>query len=168
MPATRNKQDKTEDFLNLQSARQSIESELDYARSGLAYYVSRSQALEELLSYLDSLDEQSALRGNGSSATVRRKTSVSVPKRETKSKGKQAGRVPSTGQGFWLELVSAEKKSAADIANAAADKLGFDPTKDRQQILVLKQRVTPSLNSLVSAGKIKDDGAGRQRRFFRP
>jgi hypothetical protein len=156
---------------NLQTAREYIEAELSNAREGLAYFASRAHALEHALADLDSLDgaasapkntrpsvDKPTQNGNGAHQHVKRKTVAAA---------NPAGAVPPTRADFWLDLITAERRSAVDIAHAAAQKLGLDPKKNRKQVLVLKQRVGPSLASLVSGQKIKDTGTGRARRFYR-
>jgi hypothetical protein len=99
---------------------------------------------------------------------------VSAAKREGKrgrkvrgaNRSSGEGQLPTTGTDFWLQLVTEEPRSAVDIANAAADSIGLKPDQ-RELIQKLKQRVAPALATLVSAQKIQDTGAGRERRFFK-
>lgn len=77
-----------------------------------------------------------------------------------------ADSLPPTGGDFWLNLISDQPQSAVDISNAAISALGITP-EQKGRIQKLKQRVSPALASLVSAQKIKDSGAGRERRFFK-
>jgi len=93
--------------------------------------------------------------------------------RNTRSRNTQAGTdaghaagLPKTGAAFWLELISAQPQTAVDISNAAIATLGLKPEQKRQ-IQKIKQRVAPALSSLVQAQKIRDTGAGRERRFFK-
>lgn len=99
-------------------------------------------------------------------------TSVSSGKqRERGTKPRTAGSdtgegLPTTGAEFWLNLVNEQPRSAVDISNAAIATLGIKPDQKRQ-IQKLKQRVAPALANLVATQKIRDSGAGRERRFFR-
>ena len=77
-----------------------------------------------------------------------------------------ADSLPPTGGDFWLNLVSDQPQSAVDISNAAITALSIAP-EQKGRIQKLKQRVSPALASLVSSQKIKDSGAGRERRFFK-
>lgn len=88
------------------------------------------------------------------------------PGRQAAGKTNAADSIPSTGGDFWLKLVSDEPKSAIDISKAAIAALGLKP-EQKAKIRKLKQRVAPALAGLVSTHKIKDSGAGRERRFFK-
>jgi len=73
--------------------------------------------------------------------------------------------LPFTGGDYWINLITAQPQSGADILHAAIARLGFTPT--RQQVQKLTNRVTFSLRALVEAGKIQDSGSGRKRRYFK-
>ena len=180
---------------NLKSARQAIEPELDHARQGAAYYAARVEALETALQQLDSVEGDSAasLKGAANAGGMKRsavhgrrrahaasngtgngngsaRTRAGVAKRGRKTGAaagaKRSGSTLSTSGDFWLSLVSEEPRSAVDIANAAIETLGIQPDQ-KAEIQKLKQRVSPALAGLVSAHKINDSGAGRERRFFK-
>lgn len=74
--------------------------------------------------------------------------------------------LPTTGAEFWLNLINDQPQSAVDISNAAIATLGIKPEQKRE-IQKIKQRVAPALASLVATQKIRDSGAGRERRFFK-
>lgn len=171
---------------NLQSARQAIKAELSYAKQGAAYYEARVEALETALHQLDNVEGDTPANGSKARAgtdspksnggTRLRRTRVAngsagqhagAAKRGRKRvAAKHANDVPATGGDFWLKLVSEQPRSAVDIANAAIETLGIAPDQ-KDQILKLKQRVSPALAGLVSAHKIRDSGAGRARRFYK-
>jgi hypothetical protein len=159
---------------NLRSAQQSIRAELDQAKKGVSFYTSRVAALESALEKLDSVDVPAAPKNrmtthpNGKSSKVPGAKRAQKPRAPARTGQKNGSAVlPKTGGEFWLNLVTADEQSAVDVASAAAKSIGLDPLKDRKQILVLKQRVTPALNGLVSAQRIQDSGTGRERRFFK-
>jgi len=80
--------------------------------------------------------------------------------------GGDESKLPTTGTDFWLKLVTDEPRTAVEIANVAAQEIGLKP-EQKEQIQKLKQRVAPALATLVAAKKVRDTGAGRERRFFR-
>jgi hypothetical protein len=159
---------------NLQSARQAIKAELTHAKEGVAYYTARVQALESALQQLESVEgvgsasskaekpRKNAKPGKG--AEVKRGRQARVTNGEAKRAS--ANDLPSTGGEFWLKLIGSQPQSAVDISNAAIAVLGLKPDQ-KKAIQRLKQRVAPALAGLVSAHKIKDSGAGRERRFFK-
>lgn len=180
---------------NLKTARQAIEAELSHAKKGIAYYMSCVEALETALHQLESVEgEQPSTKGAPPLASTKSekangrkrgrkahgaKTSASAtasasPKGNGAKRGPkpragsltEAGTLPPTGGDFWLNLVSDQPQSAVDISNAAISALGIEPDQ-KELIQKLKQRVSPALASLVSAQKIRDSGAGRERRFFK-
>jgi hypothetical protein len=158
---------------NLKSARQSIHAELEHARQGVAYYLTRVEALEEALAKLESVESTTGVPARPSKASK-------VPKAPKAQKARGQGKVgrppraqavgngaklPSTGKGFWPNLVTAQPQSAPEILDAAIKALGISPSKD--QVKKLSQRQTSALNTLVKAREIADSGSGRERRFFR-
>lgn len=84
----------------------------------------------------------------------------------TAGQGAEGGRLPTTGVDFWLKLVTVEPQTAVEIANAAAREIGIK-SDQKEQIQKLKQRVAPALATLVTAKKVQDKGAGRERKFFK-
>lgn len=181
---------------NLKSARQAIEAELAHARQGAIYYSTRVEALEAALEQLESVEAEgdtstrASKRGanstNGAkqaesrrgrkrrsaSGTAPRGAAAGTPRQQHSQKSRTArasrgsSSLPTTGGEFWLKLVSDEPRSAVDISNAAIEALGIRPDQ-KDEIQKLKQRVSPALAGLLSAHKIQDTGAGRERRFFR-
>ncbi|GAB3540373.1 hypothetical protein GCM10027343_09370 [Noviherbaspirillum agri] len=178
---------------NLKSARQAIEAELAHARQGATYYSTRVEALEAALEQLESVEADGdtstratkrgatgakqaeprrgrkrrsasggAQRGNGAGAPRQQQSQKQRAARASRA----AGSLPTTGGDFWLKLVSDEPRSAVDISNAAIEALGIRPDQ-KEEIQKLKQRVSPALAGLLSAHKIQDTGAGRERRFFK-
>lgn len=154
---------------NLQSAKSAIEAEIMHARQGLAFYRSRLETLEKTLDQLDSVSlpediiqiEESEKRSSSAKAHTGRKRG-----RRSSSNAPSFGKeLPTTGADYWLELVSDQPQSAADILRQAVAKLGFHPTK--LQVQKLRQRLAPGLKGLLQAKKIQDSGSGRDRRFFR-
>lgn len=113
-------------------------------------------------------------KGEGEAGRAAATKRASGAKREGKrgqkargaSRSEGEGQLPTTGTDFWLQLVTEEPRSAVEIANAAAESLGLKP-EQRDLIQKLKQRVAPALATLVSAQKVQDAGAGRERRFFK-
>ncbi len=156
---------------NLKSARQAIEAELSHARQGATYYAARVEALEVALHQLKNVEgDGKAVSREEKPRASAKKPKVNGARRGRKSRGvagaNGAQGLPSTGGDFWFSLVSEQPQSAVDISNAAISVLGIKPDQ-KEQIQKLKQRVSPALAGLVAAQKIRDSGAGRERRFFK-
>lgn len=100
--------------------------------------------------------------GNGAARASGKETA----RRGRAASGAESEGLPATGAEFWLNLISDQPRSAVDISNAAIETLGIKP-EQKEQRQKLKQRVAPALASLVAAQKIRDSGAGRERRFFK-
>jgi hypothetical protein len=156
---------------NLVSAKAAIRAEIAHAKKGAAYYQSLVQALEEALSRLDRVNDAPMpvkKAGRKSVASVI-DAAMEMPKkrgRKPGSKNKKTGAgLPSTGKNFWPDMMTDEPQSAAEVLQAAAEKLGIDKTPD--QMKKLTQRATFALNDLVKKGIIADSGSGRGRRFLR-
>ncbi len=162
---------------NIDAAKAALQAELSQAKQGLAYYQSQVSALEATLSQLGALGSVGAAkpagakRGRKPGKTVKAEKPVKAA-RGRPAKAKKGGRaakgpndLPFTGGDYWPDLVGSEPQSASDILNASVSGLAFEPTKE--QVKKLAQRMTFVLNSLVKAGKIKDSGSGRGRRFFK-
>lgn len=156
---------------NLKFARDVISAELQHAKQGLAYYEERVLQLESALHQVESLNGL----GNGKTVPKSAKKNGGAKKRagtrpQAKARNHASGRngsaLPITGVEFWMRHVSTKPKSAVDIANAAAAALQLDPEKDKKLIRVLKSRVSPALQNLVSTKRVQDTGTGRERRFF--
>lgn len=157
---------------NLESAKAAIQAELSHAKEGLAFYQSRIESLQKMLT------ELAHFNGAGIGTTVTkgkrgRKPGVSIAttiavKAGKKKAGKEASNghdLPFTGGDYWTNLVLDEPRSASEILDAATSSLGFSPTKT--QLQKLAGRMTFALNTLVKTNKIKDSGRGRERRFFK-
>ena len=182
---------------NLKAARQAIKAELSHAKEGRAYYLSRIEALEIALQQLESVEDVESISSTGTQSPANAKgAKTNDRKRGRKARGSErdssangyataeadgakkrsqkprtksaddADSLPPMGGDFWLNLVSDQPQSAVDISNAAISALGIAP-EQKGRIQKLKQRVSPALASLVSSQKIKDSGAGRERRFFK-
>lgn len=181
---------------NLKAARQAVEAELSYAKQGIAYYMSRAEALEIALHQLENVEGEPSASSKGMKSQANAKSpKTNGRKRGRKARGSEQGSsaagspkpqgngakrgskpragsssdadsLPSTGGDFWLNLVNEKPQSAVDISNAAISALGIAQDQ-KGQIRKLKQRVFPALAGLVSAQKIKDSGTGRERRFFK-
>ncbi|MFC3109771.1 hypothetical protein ACFQAT_18605 [Undibacterium arcticum] len=151
---------------NIQSAKKSVQLELDQAKQGRDYYQSRIDALEKALAQLTSVDTAAATgtRVTRESAEKKPLGKKATPARLAKSKGSSA-KFPSTGGDFWIDLITDQPQSAADILNAAFTKLAITPTKELKQ--KLGARMTAALASLIGSKQIKDSGARRERRFFK-
>lgn len=163
---------------NLKSAKQAIQAELSHAREGAAFYQSRIVALEDALDKLDSVETV-----NGKAPKASRSKREAPAHHEKRGRASRAGaaagsangstsstsgagKLPSTGKGFWPSLITAEPQSAGDILNAAIKTLGITPSKDQMKKLV--QRQTNALHQLVKSKAVADSGSGRERRFFLP
>jgi hypothetical protein len=153
---------------NLESAKAAIEAELSHAKEGLAFYHSRIEALEKMLSQLANV----AGLKSASPAQGKRIKKIAVGKRTKIVKGKRAAResgganeLPFTGGTYWTDLISERPQSVSEILDTAVGKLGFSPTKE--QIKKLAGRMTFALNALVKTKQIQDSGSGRDRRFFK-
>ena len=149
---------------NLKSAQQAIQSELDHARQGVAFYQERVVALEEALAKLDSIDApKTSLTSKGIKPKTIRGEKIQKPK--IKVSGSPNGKLPSTGGDFWTNLLTTQPQSAPEILSAAVKALGISPSKE--QLKKLSQRQTNAFHNLVKAKMISDSGSGRERRFFR-
>ena len=156
---------------NLESARAAIQAELSHAKEGLAFYHSRIDSLEKMLTQLVSFSGSSTAGHDAVAVKGKRgrKAGVSVVTKPAKKKaGKEASNgngLPFTGGDYWTNLVLEQPRSASEILEAAVGSLGFTPNKIQTQKLA--GRMTFALNTLVKTNKIKDSGKGRERRFFK-
>jgi hypothetical protein len=153
---------------NLQSAKSAIKAEIIHARQGMDYYKSRVEILEQALTQLENAGAPE--RASGARAKSRRGAEAAAASRPRRGRrpGKQATgahELPYTGGDYWLNLISDEPRSAAEILKASVGSLGFEPEK--AQIQKLRQRLTAALQALLQAGRIKDSGAGRERRYVK-
>ncbi|MBV8665833.1 MAG: hypothetical protein JO269_05040 [Burkholderiaceae bacterium] len=148
---------------NLESARTAIEAELLHAKEGFAFYRSRIEALQKMLSQLDSVNGApvAGRRGRKPGALKQRPVATQKARRFAGNGHK----LPFTGGNYWADLISEKPQSVSDILGAAVSKLEFTPSEE--QVKKLAGRMTFALNALVKTRKIQDSGSGRERRFFR-
>lgn len=167
---------------DLNVARHAIEAELARAEQGLQFYMNHVESLKSALAELSKVEEGLGQALNSKQARKRPSAKAATPARTAgrkrakakpqaaKAQGaksqvaKPARELPSTGSDYWLQFIAEEPRTAVEITRAAIDALGFVPTPD--QVKVLKQRISPSLETMVKNKKIKDTGAGRERRYF--
>lgn len=156
---------------NMQSAKAAILAELSSAKTGLTYYQSRVAALEKALTELENLDtfdtaasttEKKGKKGGNAAVPVK---AAKAAKKQGADEKSDARKLPSTGGDFWQNLVSEQPKSAGDVLQAALDSFGMELNKEQRKKIA--QRMTFAINALVKAGKIRDSGSGRERRFFK-
>jgi hypothetical protein len=161
---------------NLESARAAIEAELAHAKEGFAYYQSRIDALQKMLSQLASVagaDGVTATGRRGKRGRPSRKAAADKPAKATgnRGRGRKAGNgaggneLPFTGGNYWTNLISEKPQAVSEILHAAIGKLEFIPSEE--QVKKLAGRMTFALNALVKTKKIQDSGSGRERRFFK-
>jgi hypothetical protein len=153
---------------NIKSARQAIQAELDHARQGAAFYQSRVDALEEALKKIHDIESDALPNGkglkNGAHAETPRKQAK--PGRKPRMQAPQSEeKLPSTGKGFWPDLITEHPQSAPEILTAAIRSLGISPSKE--QTKKLAQRQASALSLLTKSGEIESSGSGRERRFFK-
>lgn len=159
---------------NIKTAIQAIQAEIAHAKSGMTFYVSRVEALQQTLAELNQMDG----RASAPSAPVAlAKPEPKQAKPATGKRGKKAkranakpadktssdGDLPFTGGDYWPNLISDQPQHGSDILKAAISGLGFEPSAEQSKKLA--QRMTFALNALVKAGKIQDSGTGRARVF---
>lgn len=128
-----------------------LQSELEQAKQGLAYYQERVNMLKTALLEVDS--QRPAVQGKARKAVNARKA--------------QGSSFPETGLAFWLKHITKSARTAPEIALLAAESLNIDPQKDRATFSVLKNRIGPALAALVKSSQITDSGSGRERRYFK-
>ena len=156
---------------NLQSAKSAIKAEIAHAKQGLDYYKSRVEILEQALDQLEHAgtpDHTTATRGKRG-----RPQTVQAALADRPHRGRRPGRraanaqheLPYTGGDFWFDLITEEPHSAAEILKSAVSSLSFEA--DKSQVQKLRQRLTAALQAMLQAGRIKDSGTGRERRYFK-
>jgi hypothetical protein len=154
---------------NLQSAKSAIKAEIDHARKGLDYYQSRVEILEQALTQLEhpGVPERTSRTRRTKESTRVKATEANRPRRGRPPSRKVAGadELPYTGGDFWLGYISDEPHSAAEILKSAVNSIGVE--SDKAKIQKLRQRLTAALQAMLQAGKIKDSGAGRERRYVK-
>lgn len=158
---------------NLQSAKTAIKAEIAHAKQGLDYYKSRVEILEQALDQLEHAgapEDISVSRGR----KRRGAETVQAARTDRPHRAKRTGRraasdsaqeLPYTGGDFWFDLITDEPHSAAEILKSAVGSLGFEA--DKSQVQKLRQRLTAALQTMLQSGRIKDSGAGRERRYFK-
>jgi hypothetical protein len=161
---------------DLHTARLAIEAELARAEQGLQFYKAQVESLKTALAGLAKVEEgfAQALRSgetkkkpDPASHQTSSPRAVERARRESRMEAAKvitAGILPVTGSHYWLQYITDQPRTAVEIAQAAIDAMEFHPTQE--QIRVLKQRVAPSLETLVKSKRVNDSGAGRSRRFF--
>lgn len=171
---------------HLRSAQQAIKAELAHAIKGKDFYASRVEALQNALEQLENADSvkispmgagrrrkaaspgktaRRARKAPAATSAKRAAKKIAAAPASTAAKQKGTGSLPATGGDFWLNLITEQPQSAAQISHAAISAVGVPLSKE--QVTKLKQRATPTLNTLVASQKIRDMGAGRERRFFK-
>ena len=181
---------------NIDAAKAAIEAEIEHAKRGVAHFLARIETLEKTIGHLVGvdggvLDIQRAVTATAnkpakaSKVKPKKATNVTKPATATvaeekakRGKATKAAKpakarksvkvgegLPSTRGDFWVDLLVSEPKSASEVLDAAIGKLGIAPSDTDKKKLA--QRQTFALNALVKAGKIKDSGSGRARRFFK-
>jgi len=157
---------------NLESAKAAIQAELSHAKKGLAFYHSRIDSLEKMLTQLanvsgssDALSARPALKVKGGRKAEVAKATKPAKKGRAGKDSAGGNDLPFTGGDFWPNLVLETPRSASEILEAATSSLGFAPSKLQAQKLA--GRMTFALNALVKTKKIQDSGRGRERRFFK-
>jgi hypothetical protein len=156
---------------NLESARAAIEAELSHAKDGLQYYHTRIEALESMLGQLAGFQGPAAVpaaRSKRGPKPGKAAVKAARPEKGVRRKGERkinSSGLPFTGGDFWESLVLDAPRSFPEILEAAIGKLEFEPTKP--QVQKLSGRMIFAINALVKAGKIRDSGSGRARRFFK-
>ena len=152
---------------NLDSVKVAIRAEIEHAKKGAAYYQTLVTTLEQALAKLDSVDAD-AVAPKGVFKKSKTGGEIEQPKHGRKSGSRNKNgdaELPSTGKDFWPSLITDQPQSAADILNAAIEKLGITPTPEQRK--KLSQRATFALNNLVKTNAIADTGSGRGRRFLK-
>jgi hypothetical protein len=158
---------------NINTAIEALKSELARAEQGLLFYKNHVDSLKAALVGLGKVEEGviQALKSKDAKqkpATALTKQTITQPKvgraKKTDVPAKVKSALPKTGKEFWLQYITSEPRTAAEITRVALEGLGFTPTID--QVKVLKQRVGPSLEAIVKSGMVQDSGSGRERRFI--
>src|SRR4051794_20066193 len=124
---------------NLQSAKSAIEAEIMHMRQGVAFYQSRLETLEKTLDQLDSVslpEDIVQIEESGKRPSSARTKAAYKKGRGRRSVTIASGKeLPTTGGEYWLDLVSGQPQSGAEILRQAIAKLGFHPSKLQVQKL---------------------------------
>lgn len=150
---------------NIGDAKKAIQEELKHAREGLEYYRARVATLEATMSQLDGIDNPS---GAPIGANPQQKRRGRKPGRKPRDQVVPTrNELPSLRGEYWVNFVTSEPQTAAEIFKTAKASLGFEPSKS--QLDKLKKSQVYSLNHHVNISKrIQSSGAGRERRFYKP
>lgn len=155
---------------NLQSAKSAIEAELSHAKEGVIFYQLRVEALENALLQIANLgaidlsENLNVKKGRGLKQSAKYARTSRGMKGETRTSSSHKA-LPFTGGDYWVNLISEQPKTGPEILRAAVGKLDFSPSKE--QIKKLAARMTSALGMLLKENQIQDQGAGRQRRYFK-
>lgn len=155
---------------NIEKAIGALSAELDHAKRGLSHYQSIVRNLENALVNLGVVGSASQNEGSAGDDSGKPRRGRKPKSAADLAQGKQSGKqrkdkLPFTGGTFWVDLISDQPQSGADVLAKAIGKFGLNPTPDQRKKLV--NRMTFALNDLVKTEKIKDSGRGRERRFFK-
>lgn len=170
---------------NITSAKSSLRAELAHVQSGLAYYKARVEALSAAIDQLDSIGDEGQSDMDMGEATHMQKmrrarksrqggaTAVAATAKAPKAqKGPKAGRqskagsrLPSTGGDFFPNLINEQRQSMSDLLQAAATQLPFKATAE--ELTQMRSRLVAAINHMLQAGKIRDEGKGRARVYFK-
>lgn len=169
---------------NITSAKSSLRAELAHVQSGLAYYKARVEALSAAIDQLDSIgDEGQSEMGEGTHMQKMRRARKSrqggavtaapaATAKASKAKAPRAGRqgkagsrLPSTGGDFFPNLINEQRQSMSDLLQAAATQMPFKATAE--ELTQLRSRLVAAINHMLQAGKIRDEGKGRARVYFK-
>ncbi|QAU33350.1 hypothetical protein [Janthinobacterium sp. 17J80-10] len=168
---------------NITSAKSSLRAELAHVQSGLAYYKARVEALSAAIDQLDSIGDEGQIElGEGThmqkmrrarknrqgaltAATPTAKASKAAKAPKAGRQGKAGSRLPSTGGDFFPNLINEQRQSMSELLQAAATQLPFKATAD--ELTQMRSRLVAAINHMLQAGKIRDDGKGRGRVYFK-
>lgn len=175
---------------NISTAKTSLHAELAHVQSGLAYYQARVEALTAAIDQLDAIgdesdtdldleeamDEPKIRRGRrgrrpgagaaaGRSGAAGRAGTIRRAAKPAGRRGRASGRMPATGGDFFPNLINEQKQSMSDLLHAAAAQLPFKATDE--EMTQLRSRLVAAVNQMLKSGKIRDEGKGRARMYFR-
>ncbi len=159
---------------NISTAKSSLHAELAHVQSGLAYYQARVEALNAALHQLDEigdeidaeLDMEEAKPARKARAGRRgRRAAVAQKAEKPARRSRGASRLPTTGGDFFPDLIGEQKQTMTELLQAAAAQIPFKTNAEEQK--QLRSRLVAAVNHMLQAGKIRDEGKGRQRVYFR-
>lgn len=150
---------------NLKTARHTLEAELRHVEKGIAFYQAKAEALKAALAHLDQAESGVTNSAPRRQSTASRRTAGQTPARQARGRKTRAdATLPRMTRAYWLDFISQEPRTAADIINAAI--ASFETPLDAVQARKVKQRAAQALAALLGTKQIRDVGAGRQRRYF--